>query len=287
MPRNGSHPPRGNPRNTDWEYTNHQDAWDFGRNQITAASHWPSPTEQASVPRYQPLDQMAHLLADSPFPHHSAYAQMVRQSQSPPGVADVSNLPRAIGDGASNTPDDSLAGFPSYHNATALPWDRFPSPFSPVEERLEWWNDEPLYHQPSSSLSLLQDGYSGRAVEELGDQHAALTSAASRMNTAPPLPSLPESNSWKCLTCSKSFSSQGGLNRHIIHSAQHRESSGTALHRCRCGFKQTRRDNYRRHVNTCKKTITTLYRCNCGEESSDPVEHRGHIEVCNLIRRSE
>ncbi|KAI1820289.1 hypothetical protein F4861DRAFT_545791 [Xylaria intraflava] len=87
------------------------------------------------------------------------------------------------------------------------------------------------------------------------------------------------SKSHKCSKCPQSFSLKKDLNRHS--SSKHRRP-GDPLFRCRCGYEDSRRDNYKRHLDKCKKELDQYrYVCKCGgHECVAKEEHEEHIRGC-------
>ncbi|KAI1390926.1 uncharacterized protein F4822DRAFT_167159 [Hypoxylon trugodes] len=94
---------------------------------------------------------------------------------------------------------------------------------------------------------------------------------------SPPQPS----HRYKCSSsdCGMSFKKSSDLKRH--YSTVHR--SGTdPQYICRCGHDGTRKDNYIRHVKTCKGpySYNSMYFCKCDRSSVDESEHIAHIRHC-------
>ncbi|KAI0378745.1 hypothetical protein F5Y04DRAFT_261503 [Hypomontagnella monticulosa] len=90
----------------------------------------------------------------------------------------------------------------------------------------------------------------------------------------------PKSGTWKCNVCKRSFTKKNDLTRHVtsLH-----ETNGPK-YRCICGkYEKSRKDNYKRHVNSCKQGALYLYyRCKCEEEHADKATHLNHVKVCTF-----
>ncbi|KAF2971003.1 hypothetical protein GQX73_g2555 [Xylaria multiplex] len=91
---------------------------------------------------------------------------------------------------------------------------------------------------------------------------------------------------YKCNICpgKRTFRSQNELNRHTTHSKSHR--GDTPCYECSCGYKQSRKDNYIRHLqlNHPQDSVDgTPYRCNCGKPNSDKDTHIQHVKSCQGI----
>ncbi|KAI1455157.1 hypothetical protein F4805DRAFT_437026 [Annulohypoxylon moriforme] len=80
----------------------------------------------------------------------------------------------------------------------------------------------------------------------------------------------------KC-QCGKAFTKNNDLKRHreSVHSTH------GPKYRCICGHAQPRKDNHRRHVNTCENPLKhPSYRCKCAAEHVDEQVHLDHVRQC-------
>ncbi|RYP87664.1 hypothetical protein DL770_004743 [Monosporascus sp. CRB-9-2] len=92
----------------------------------------------------------------------------------------------------------------------------------------------------------------------------------------------------RCDLCDKDFFSPKDLKRHNRTTKKHSQKNHEHLqvHRpeytCRCGFSQGRKDNYERHLRTCRLKVKTHpgYICICGREDRDKGGHERHISMC-------
>jgi len=86
------------------------------------------------------------------------------------------------------------------------------------------------------------------------------------------------------LGCLRSFTTSRSQQRH--HQSEQHRGSGSAAPSYRCGgcgrrTPATRRDNYRRHLEKCKKRIGASYICHCGQSPTfDREEHLSHVADC-------
>ena len=85
--------------------------------------------------------------------------------------------------------------------------------------------------------------------------------------------------------CEQVFTTKRGRDRHYetrVH-ATGRDSDPT--YQCRCGKTDARKDNHRRHLNSCKKDSLTPYRCLCGTHTVlNKEEHEEHVNLCKTKR---
>ncbi|KAI2636311.1 hypothetical protein GGS26DRAFT_488518 [Hypomontagnella submonticulosa] len=85
---------------------------------------------------------------------------------------------------------------------------------------------------------------------------------------------------WECRVCKKKFAKRNDLTRHVksIH-----ETDGPKYW-CICGkYERHRKDNYTRHVKSCKRGIEGLYyRCKCKGIHFDKAAHLGHVKLCTF-----
>ncbi|OTA92309.1 hypothetical protein M434DRAFT_31976 [Hypoxylon sp. CO27-5] len=82
-----------------------------------------------------------------------------------------------------------------------------------------------------------------------------------------------------CDICKKVFTKNNDLIRHqeSVH------SRGGPTYRCICGYSQIRKDNYKRHVESCKKEdILSSYSCKCTKEHNDKSVHLDHVKSCDF-----
>ncbi|RYO85919.1 hypothetical protein DL766_003949 [Monosporascus sp. MC13-8B] len=92
----------------------------------------------------------------------------------------------------------------------------------------------------------------------------------------------------RCDLCDKDFFSRKDLKRHNRTTKKHSQKNQEHLqlprpeYTCRCGFSQGRKDNYERHLRTCKLKVKTHsgYICICGLVDRDKGGHERHISMC-------
>ncbi|RYP73559.1 hypothetical protein DL771_003598 [Monosporascus sp. 5C6A] len=92
----------------------------------------------------------------------------------------------------------------------------------------------------------------------------------------------------RCDLCDRDFFSPKDLKRHNRttkkHSQKNHERSQVPCpeYVCLCGFTQGRKDNYERHLRTCRLKVKTHsgYICSCGRVDRDKGGHERHISVC-------
>ncbi|RYP54459.1 hypothetical protein DL768_000765 [Monosporascus sp. mg162] len=92
----------------------------------------------------------------------------------------------------------------------------------------------------------------------------------------------------RCDLCDKDFFSPKDLKRHNRTTKKHSQKNHEHFqvpcpeYTCRCGFTQGRKDNYERHLKTCKLKVKTHpgYTCSCGLEDRDKGGHERHISMC-------
>ncbi|RYP29842.1 hypothetical protein DL767_006523 [Monosporascus sp. MG133] len=92
----------------------------------------------------------------------------------------------------------------------------------------------------------------------------------------------------RCDLCDRDFFSPKDLKRHNRTTRKHSQKNHENLqvscpeYICRCGFSQGRKDNYERHLRTCRLKVKTHsgYICRCGREDRDKGGHERHISMC-------
>ncbi|KAI1177055.1 hypothetical protein F4777DRAFT_543569 [Nemania sp. FL0916] len=97
----------------------------------------------------------------------------------------------------------------------------------------------------------------------------------SNLSPAPPSPGSRKPH--QCSQCNASFTYKKDLKRHqrSVHPAENQP-----FYRCRCGVESVRKDNYLRHVNSCKKQRYDLYSCNCQYSCAVKQDHCRHVTMC-------
>lgn len=106
--------------------------------------------------------------------------------------------------------------------------------------------------------------------------------------------------SFVCEPCKfKRFKSQKDLLRHFKAYKHRVQAAAVAAanheplvtlptdneYECGCGFRQPRKDLYKRHLRSCKGTRLGLYRCVCDHATLDHAVHNSHLSTCGLRRR--
>lgn len=119
-------------------------------------------------------------------------------------------------------------------------------------------------------------------------------SGASFTDASTPITNPDQPKRFRCNPCNQDFTSQKDLKRH--QKAQiHLRKTGNLLevpvpdckyYTCRCGYHQTRKDDYKRHLRTCKlkRRKHSNYTCRCGCQLHDKGEHLQHISDCGKGR---
>lgn len=92
------------------------------------------------------------------------------------------------------------------------------------------------------------------------------------------------SSGFKCSLCGETFVNQKNLDRHFL-SERHNENA--PKYTCACGYVQARKDNYRRHLQSCSFHIDYSYVCSCGDRTLDKAYHVAHIDKCGRKRRGK
>ena len=83
--------------------------------------------------------------------------------------------------------------------------------------------------------------------------------------------------------CEQVFTNKRGRDRHYKTRAHAAERDSNPTYRCRCGKSDTRKDNHRRHLNSCKKDFMTPYQCLCGTHTvMEKEEHEAHVKNCKI-----
>lgn len=81
------------------------------------------------------------------------------------------------------------------------------------------------------------------------------------------------------------------LEKDLMHHNQtnrHTRSQPTLLrfYTCRCLYKSARKDNFLRHMRTCKRAVAEArYICRCGHETETFDEISYHLETCGKAQR--
>lgn len=78
--------------------------------------------------------------------------------------------------------------------------------------------------------------------------------------------------------CTAAFQHMKDLRRHrkTVHS-----TGDEPYFRCRCDKRDTRKDNYLRHLEKCGRVhVHTHYMCSCGHLCADKEQHRVHVTGC-------
>ncbi|KAI0533632.1 hypothetical protein GGR58DRAFT_99347 [Xylaria digitata] len=227
------------------------------------------PVDPSSYPlvdqsSYLPVDPSSYLPVDPssyPLVDQSSYLP-VGQSSYPPQELGAHSVPRAFASSTSYMFDNSAGQFLSQNMAQ-------------------------VYGSSPAFLSPPGNGYAETGVNNPNYQQA---SPAFRAFSPAPTHATPPENenlsTYQCQECPGTpiFRSQRELNR-LAHSRAHR-SETTPLYRCCCGYRQSRRDNYLRHLSLCEPPTSGPYGCNCGEEFSGLGRHEEHVRNCGRIRRS-
>lgn len=101
--------------------------------------------------------------------------------------------------------------------------------------------------------------------------------------SSPPLPSTPSTSTFGtgrffCRYCGKASDKS---NDHKRHEDTHTSNGPHFV--CRCGYRNKRKDNYRRHVRSCRKSeIYDVYTCKCEHLLPDKDIHLDHIACCTV-----
>ncbi|KAI0479842.1 hypothetical protein F4859DRAFT_529972 [Xylaria cf. heliscus] len=83
---------------------------------------------------------------------------------------------------------------------------------------------------------------------------------------------------FQCKHCGASFTYRKDLTRHktSVHA-----TGNEPVYRCRCGKRDVRKDNYRRHVEHCSREhIYQYYMCKCTDNEEDKEIHIQHVIPC-------
>ncbi|KAK9774734.1 hypothetical protein SCAR479_08554 [Seiridium cardinale] len=84
---------------------------------------------------------------------------------------------------------------------------------------------------------------------------------------------------FRCGQCGKDFDKSNDLKR---HQGTHSPEVGPHFV-CRCDHHNKRKDNYRRHVITCKRdALYNYYSCICGTTHTDTTIHLDHVKACRF-----
>ena len=75
--------------------------------------------------------------------------------------------------------------------------------------------------------------------------------------------------------CNTTFTTSTNRRRH--HAAVHKR---TQIYHCQCGKRDTRKDNHRRHVQSCARDKGNQYFCSCGFFTTVKEEHLAHTITC-------
>ncbi|KAI8165753.1 hypothetical protein K4K49_010290 [Colletotrichum sp. SAR 10_70] len=120
-----------------------------------------------------------------------------------------------------------------------------------------------LTSQPSVSLSTATFSQPGSSIWDASSIHSFVTDA-SRCSTICEI----------CLTQCNSMRQKG----------RHRRTVHGKTFRCKCSYKSGRKDNYHRHLKSCRKKNETglLFTCLCDEQTSVFDTHSAHLQICRL-----
>ncbi|KAK3985208.1 hypothetical protein QBC44DRAFT_162684 [Cladorrhinum sp. PSN332] len=92
------------------------------------------------------------------------------------------------------------------------------------------------------------------------------------------------SGGFQCSLCGDTFVNQKNLDRHFL---SERHNEGAPKFTCACGYVQARKDNYRRHLQSCSFRIEHPYVCSCADRTLDKAHHEAHIDKCGRKRRGK
>ena len=109
---------------------------------------------------------------------------------------------------------------------------------------------------------------------------------------------LPNPKPHECGTCGSSFRSSSDLTRHlkVCYKSKGLAPEGLApeglaqfLYSCQCGHANDRKDNYKRHIKTCKTSHSGVYGCICRQTFNSKDQMLDHMRLCcsrsNPLRR--
>ncbi|KAI0384753.1 hypothetical protein F5Y04DRAFT_247731 [Hypomontagnella monticulosa] len=102
-----------------------------------------------------------------------------------------------------------------------------------------------------------------------------MPSTHSNIETSP----APKRTRFSCDSCNMSFNTTNDLRRHI--QAKHPEAADPQ-YTCQCAYTSTRKDNYNRHIASCKRKRVLDPHCKCGFEASSLTELGEHVKVCKF-----
>ncbi|KAI0438949.1 hypothetical protein F4803DRAFT_71887 [Xylaria telfairii] len=139
-----------------------------------------------------------------------------------------------------------------------------------------------VYQHPLS-LENEHTAYQFDSLDQEQHFHTTQTPDTSASGASPPTLSITPLSPHECLLCPRrpKFSTPREYNRHQRTAKNHR-SEGSRYYRCACGKTEIagRRDNYRRHIESCKFARVNPYVCRCGKESTAQHEHKAHLRDC-------
>lgn len=120
-------------------------------------------------------------------------------------------------------------------------------------------------------------------------------SQASVTDASTPVTNPDQPRRFRCDRCDRGFNLRKDRDRHE-KTEKHRRNAGNLLevpalvsagkYTCRCGYRQARKDDYKRHLLTCKmkKQKYHKYACKCGHQLDSKDEHSQHISTCGRGR---
>ncbi|KAM0799176.1 hypothetical protein BDR22DRAFT_342422 [Usnea florida] len=83
--------------------------------------------------------------------------------------------------------------------------------------------------------------------------------------------------------CEQVFTNKRGRDRHYKTRAHAAERGADPTYQCRCGVTDARKDNYRRHLKSCKKDSLMPYQCLCRTHTvMEKEEHEAHVKSCKI-----
>ncbi|KAI1459770.1 hypothetical protein F4805DRAFT_53087 [Annulohypoxylon moriforme] len=155
---------------------------------------------------------------------------------------------------------------------------RFAGPSQPASLSYDFAQHNLLsYDTNQDQVDLLDFSFSPPTFPDDNFSHHATPSYGSDQ----PIPLRASRSQHWCLSCVKVYSQKKNLNRHLRKDKAYLGVNSLYYH-CACGMKCPRKDNYKRHLQLCRKegNPDEHYTCICRQAHIDKGAQLDHMEYC-------